>query len=126
MIEELQKVNKNLIVVMLSGNGVEMPWEKKVPAIVQGWYLGSEAGNALARVLSGTVNPSGKLPQSCPQFINLPVCAQFAWEQISSNANSLKLEEPRERRHDARVAPVHSINSPVMQIMFILLLTNIQ
>ena len=39
-----------------------MPWVNEVPAIVQGWYLGSEAGTALASVLVGDVNPSGKLP----------------------------------------------------------------
>ncbi|MGY0034725.1 glycoside hydrolase family 3 C-terminal domain-containing protein [Pedobacter sp. NJ-S-72] len=44
-----------------------MPWINKVPGIVQGWYLGSEAGNALADVISGDVNPSGKLPFSFPK-----------------------------------------------------------
>jgi beta-glucosidase len=44
-----------------------MPWIDKVPAIMQGWYLGSEAGNALADVISGEVNPSGKLPFSYPK-----------------------------------------------------------
>lgn len=43
-----------------------MPWVKKVPAIVQDWYLGSEAGTALADVLSGDINPSGHLPFSFP------------------------------------------------------------
>lgn len=43
-----------------------MPWIKEVPAIVQGWYLGSEAGNALAAVLAGDANPSGKLPFTFP------------------------------------------------------------
>jgi beta-glucosidase len=66
LISELAKVNKNLIVVNISGNAVAMPWVKEVPAIVQGWYLGTEAGNALAAVLVGDVNPSGKLPFSFP------------------------------------------------------------
>ncbi len=43
-----------------------MPWAGKVAAIVQDWYLGSEAGNSLADVLTGTVNPSGKLPFTIP------------------------------------------------------------
>ncbi|MCW0484533.1 beta-glucosidase family protein [Gaoshiqia sediminis] len=67
LIEELLNVNKNTAVVLLSGNAVAMPWVDKVPAIVQGWYLGSEAGNALADVISGEVNPSGKLPISFPK-----------------------------------------------------------
>ena len=62
LIESLVKANPNLVVVNISGTGVAMPWADKVPAIVQGWYLGSETGNALAAVLSGDVNPSGKLP----------------------------------------------------------------
>lgn len=66
LITELAKVNKNLVVVNISGNAVAMPWVNKVPAIVQGWYLGTESGNALAAVLMGDVNPSGKLPFSFP------------------------------------------------------------
>ena len=50
--------------VNISGNAVAMPWKDKVPAIVQGWFLGSTAGEALADVLTGRVNPSGKLPYS--------------------------------------------------------------
>lgn len=66
VIGELAKVNKNVIVVNISGNAVAMPWVKEVPAIVQAWYLGSEAGNAIASILAGDVNPSGKLPFSFP------------------------------------------------------------
>lgn len=66
VISELAKVNKNLVVVNISGNAVAMPWVNEVPAIVQGWFLGSEAGSALASVLVGDVNPSGKLPFTFP------------------------------------------------------------
>lgn len=66
LISELAKVNKNFIVVNISGNAIAMPWVKEVPAIIQTWYLGSEAGNAIASVLFGDVNPSGKLPFSFP------------------------------------------------------------
>ena len=66
VIEALAKVNKNFIYVNISGNAVAMPWHNKVPAIVQGWFIGSEAGEALADVLSGDVNPSGKLPFTWP------------------------------------------------------------
>lgn len=62
LIEALAKANKNLVVVNISGTGVAMPWVNKVPAIVQAWYLGNETGNTLADILSGDVNPSGKLP----------------------------------------------------------------
>ena len=64
LIEALYKANPNLVVVNISGTAVAMPWAKQVPAIVQAWYLGSEAGHAIADVLFGDVNPSGKLPFS--------------------------------------------------------------
>ena len=66
LIEALAKTNKNLVVVLISGNAMAMPWVKQVPTIVQDWYLGSEAGNSLADVLFGDVNPSGKLPFTFP------------------------------------------------------------
>lgn len=62
LIKALANANKNLVVVNISGTGVAMPWAKEVPAILQAWYLGNETGNAIADVLSGDVNPSGKLP----------------------------------------------------------------
>ena len=66
VIRELAQINKNLIFVNISGNAVAMPWVNEVPAIVQGWFLGSEAGTALASVLIGDINPSGKLPFTFP------------------------------------------------------------
>lgn len=62
LIEALVKANPNTVVVLETGNAVAMPWLASVPAVVESWYAGSEAGNALARVLFGLVNPSGKLP----------------------------------------------------------------
>lgn len=66
VITELLKANKNLVVVNISGNAIAMPWVNEVPAIMQSWYNGTESGNALASVLVGDVNPSGKLPFSFP------------------------------------------------------------
>jgi beta-glucosidase len=70
VIEALAKANKNFVYVNISGNAVAMPWLPKVPAVVQGWFIGSEAGTALAAVLSGDVNPSGKLPFTWPAVLN--------------------------------------------------------
>ena len=70
IITELAKANPNFVVVNISGTAVEMPWADKVPAIVQGWYLGSETGNALAQILSGDVTPSGKLPFTWPKKLS--------------------------------------------------------
>lgn len=62
LIEALAKTTKNLVYVNVSGNAVAMPWKDKVSAIVQSWFIGSEAGNAIADILTGDANPSGKLP----------------------------------------------------------------
>ena len=70
LIEALVKVNPHLVYVNISGNAVAMPWLAKVPAVVQGWFIGSESGEALASVLSGDVNPSGKLPFTWHQQLN--------------------------------------------------------
>ena len=66
VIRALAKVNPNLVVINISGNAVAMPWAGDVAAILQGWYLGTEAGNSIAAVLTGDVNPSGKLPMTFP------------------------------------------------------------
>ena len=66
LIEALSATGKPLVVVNISGSPVAMPWAGKVNAIVQGWYGGSESGHALVDVLTGTVNPSGKLPFTMP------------------------------------------------------------
>ena len=62
VIEALLKVNPRLVYVNISGNGAVLPWIAKVPAVVQAWFIGSEAGEAIASMLAGDVNPSGKLP----------------------------------------------------------------
>jgi beta-glucosidase len=66
LLAALLKVNKNLVVNLISGNAIGMPWVDQVPTIVQSWHLGSEAGNAIANVILGKVNPSGKLPFTFP------------------------------------------------------------
>jgi beta-glucosidase len=66
LISEIVKVNANIGIVLVSGNAVSMPWISRVKAVMQTWYLGSEAGHAIADIISGNVNPSGKLPFSFP------------------------------------------------------------
>ena len=66
LIADLVAMKKQVVLVLISGNAVELPWVKQVPAIVQAWYIGSESGEAIADVLSGQVNPSGKLPFTFP------------------------------------------------------------
>jgi beta-glucosidase len=79
LIERVAAANPNTVVVLNVGSAVEMPWIDKVPAVIQLWYNSQEEGNALADVLYGEVNPSGKLPttipvrlQDNPAYINYP------------------------------------------------------
>lgn len=62
LVEAVVAANPRTVVVNQSGSPVAMPWADRVPAILQAWYQGQEAGNALADVLFGSKNPSGKLP----------------------------------------------------------------
>ena len=108
LIEALLGVNKNLVLVLLSGNAVEMPWVSQVPAIVQGWYLGSMGGKSLADILSGAVNPSGKLPFSFPA--RLKDCGAHAFDELSYPGDSIKQEYKEDilvgyRWHDTKKIP---------------------
>jgi beta-glucosidase len=68
LIQEIAGANKNTIVVMSSGGGVDTNlWLGRVPALVQAWYPGQEGGTALAEILSGDVNPSGRLAATFEQ-----------------------------------------------------------
>ena len=69
VLEALLGTGIPLVYVNISGNPVALPWHDRAAAIVQAWYLGSEAGSALGAVLSGKVNPSGKLPYSWPSSL---------------------------------------------------------
>jgi beta-glucosidase len=66
VIDAVATANKNTIVVLETGNPVSMPWRKKVKAIVQAWYPGQAGAQAIAEILSGKVNPSGRLPITFP------------------------------------------------------------
>lgn len=66
LIDAVATVNPQTVVVLETGNPVVMPWLSKVPAVLQAWYSGNRGGNAIARVLSGAVNPSGRLPITFP------------------------------------------------------------
>lgn len=79
LIEKVAAANKNTIVVLNTGSPITMNWLDKVAAVVQAWYPGQECGNAIADVLFGDVNPSGRLPLTLPKrlednpaYINYP------------------------------------------------------
>ncbi len=66
LVEAVAAANPNTIVVVESGNPVALPWADKVGGIVEAWYGGSRGGEAIARVLTGEINPSGRLPITWP------------------------------------------------------------
>ncbi|MGD9531646.1 MAG: beta-glucosidase [Pseudonocardia sp.] len=70
LIDAIATVNPNTIVVLETGNPVSMPWRDKVKAIVQAWYPGQAGGRAIAEVLTGAVNPSGRLPITFPETLD--------------------------------------------------------
>jgi len=79
LLEEIYKVNPNIVLVLNNGRPLALPWAaENIPAIVEAWQLGTQSGNAIAQVLYGDYNPSGKLPMSfprnvgqCPIYYNL-------------------------------------------------------
>ena len=75
LIEAVAAVNPKTIVVLKTGSAVLMPWIKSVPAVLEAWYPGEEDGNAVAAVLFGKVNPSGKLPLTFPRSVNETLAA---------------------------------------------------
>ncbi len=70
LLEEIFKVNKNIVLVLNNGRPLAIPWaDENIPAIVEAWQLGTQSGNAIAEVLYGDYNPSGKLPMTFPRNV---------------------------------------------------------
>ncbi|NHN24807.1 beta-glucosidase BglX [Flavobacterium jejuense] len=70
LLEAVFKVNKNIVLVLNNGRPLAIPWAKEnIPAIVEAWHLGTQSGNAIAQVLYGDYNPSGKLPMTFPRNV---------------------------------------------------------
>ncbi len=70
LLEKVFKVNKNIVLVVMSGRPLVLTWaDENIPAIIEAWQLGSQSGHAIAQVLYGDYNPSGKLPMSFPRSV---------------------------------------------------------
>jgi beta-glucosidase len=99
LVEAVAAANPHTTVVLKTGSAVLMPWVDKVPAILEAWYPGEEDGNAVAAVLFGDVDPSGKLPLTFPkQLSDLPANTpeqypgtnSITWKTRADDAGALK------------------------------------
>ena len=79
LLKEIRKINNNIVLVVMSGRPLDLSWEdENIPAIVQAWHLGSKSGDAIAQVLYGDYNPSGKLTMSFPRNVGqVPIYYNF-------------------------------------------------
>ena len=79
LLKEIHKVNENIVLVVMSGRPLDLTWEDKhIPSILQAWQLGSKSGDAIAKILFGDYNPSGKLTMSFPRNVGqVPVYYNF-------------------------------------------------
>lgn len=91
LISALSAANPQVVAVMVCGNAYAMPWHKEVPAIVQAWYGGTEAGHAIASVLFGETNPSGKLPFSFP--VKIEDSPAHAFDAYPGNGDTVEYKE---------------------------------
>lgn len=103
LLEEVYKVNKNIVLVLNNGRPLTITWaDENIPAILEAWHLGTQSGNAIAQVLYGDYNPSGKLPMSFPKNVgqvpiyynhkstgrpNLPAPGEVFWSHYTDVSN---------------------------------------
>ncbi|MGG5486450.1 beta-glucosidase BglX [Gaetbulibacter sp. PBL-D1] len=104
LLEEVYKVNKNIVLVLNNGRPLSINWaDEHIPAIVEAWHLGTQSGNAIAQVLYGDYNPSGKLPMTFPRSVgqlplyynskstgrpNMPSPGEVFWSHYTDVSNT--------------------------------------
>lgn len=93
LISQLAKAQKNIVVCTFGGNAFATPWIGRVRAMVHCWYLGSMAGETLARVLTGEVNPSGKLPVTFAKQLSDYAYTQYGEEAYPGVNNQVYYKE---------------------------------
>ena len=86
LIEEVLQVNPNTLVVLNTGSPVKMPWADRAEAILQTWFAGQEFGNAMVDIITGAINPSGRLPTSFPKNIeDTPAFNSYPGKDLQMN-----------------------------------------
>lgn len=93
LIAELAGANPSIVAVMVCGNAYAMPWVNDVAAILHTWYGGTEAGNAVASILFGKVNPSGKLPFTFPVRIEDTPAYAYGAEAYPGDGETVEYKE---------------------------------
>lgn len=108
LISAVAAANPNTIVVLNTGSAVTMPWINSVKGVVEAWYGGQEYGNALAAVLFGDANPSGKLPVTFPRSLaDVPANTQAQWPGTNGQVQYSEGVNVGYRSYDARnVSPL--------------------
>ncbi|WP_028974246.1 beta-glucosidase [Spirochaeta cellobiosiphila] len=106
LLHELSQVNKNIIIVLSSGSAVEMPWINKASGVLHAYLSGQAGAGAILNVITGQVNPSGKLAESYP----------FQYEDVSSRSNFPGMENSVEYREGLFVGYRYydTSNTPVL------------
>ena len=102
LIEAVAAANPNTIVVLNTGGPVLMPWVDKISGLIEAWYPGQEDGTAIAAILYGDVNPSGKLPLTFPSTAaEIPTSAAAQWPGVNGNSNYSEKLDVGYRWYDA-------------------------
>jgi beta-glucosidase len=103
VIAAVAKANPNTIVVLNTGSAVAMPWLDSVAAVIEAWYPGEQDGNAIAALLFGDVNPSGKLPVTFPRRLaDVPAASHARWPGIDGHIHYSEGLEVGYRWYDAK------------------------
>jgi len=103
LISAVAAVNPNTVVVLNTGSAVTMPWLDKVKGVFEAWYPGQESGNAIARLLYGDVNPSGKLPVTFPTTMDqVPAATAAQWPGVGGQVRYSEGLDVGYRWYDAK------------------------
>ena len=103
LINAVAAANPNTVVVLNTGSAVTMPWLSKVRGVIEAWYPGQESGNAIAALLFGDVNPSGKLPVTFPATLNqVPASTKAQWPGVNGKVHYSEGLDVGYRWYDAK------------------------
>jgi beta-glucosidase len=109
LVQAVATANPNTIVVLHTGGPVLMPWVEKVRGLIEAWYPGQEDGNAIAVILYGDVNPSGRLPLTFPRSAtDIPTSTKEQWPGVNGNSTYSEKLDVGYRWYDANhVEPLY-------------------